>query len=360
MERLTAVLNTLWLQVPTCTGCQADVVRADVYCFLSCLHFICMQCAAQSVIECGRCLGATLVQVDIAKLAEWRFRLKGGLEDFYSRQNWQGFQTTCDSFSQLLLLVQSGQEFRPTPVPAPVSVSVPAPDLSNPALPSLSGKGHWTCPRCHVPHSPQEVRCETCGYANLAAVDTLLATWNCLCGTVNPELHSKCVGCGRNKTAPVSLPVNLPANSPFWICAVCSYEYNYVQNNVCGKCNQMRFMPEEKKVAPAFPGLWKCECGFANAQSAQVCEKCRKHRFQPAAERPKFTDTAWTCALCRFDKNFRLDICSKCEKPRQVFEPPPPPVVKQAPAANAPNQYPPNWDQMNRSQKKAWKKKNKK
>ena len=176
----------------------------------------------------------------------------------------------------------------------------------------------------------------------------LRVIWRCLCGSANQNLQTKCVGCGRDKQ--ILVP---PSNSPppkvlLWTCAVCSYQFNNVQNNDCEKCHQPRFKKAEHEAPFMQPGLWKCECGFANAQSAQVCEQCRKHRFQPAAE------------LCRFDKNFRLDICSKCEKPRQVLEPPPPPVVKQAPAANAPNQHPPNWDQMNRKEKKAWKKKYKK
>lgn len=386
MERLREVMNALWQQLPICTACQVNVADGEVYCFLSCFHFICMQCVTKGVAACTLCAGGIILYVDMGQLAEGQRKLREGLQNFYGGQNYEYFSMTCDAFWNLLRVVKAGQSVNPQP------------NFRDPGLPTLSKKGEWTCPKCpqRLVYPADKRMCDSCKYVNLAAVETMLETWTCSCGTPNPELHTKCVGCGRDKAGPVpQQPVMPQMPSSVWTCGNCSYEYNNVnQHLVCQRCGTQKPQVEEQKVQrsaqqpawsvslpikppPAQPAgdYWRCQCGYAyNIQGMQVCGQCQRPYVRPDVARPKISNQPWTCALCKFTPNFRQDICSKCDQPRQEEIPPPyiPPNPQPQPPQhpslprngqfqqplNGQPQHPYNWDQMSKTQKRKWNKKN--
>ena len=386
MERLRAVMDVLWQQLPLCTACQVNVADGEVYCFLSCFHFICMQCAPKGVAACNLCAGGTILYVDMGQLAEGQRKLREGLQNFYGGQNYEYFAMTCEAFWNLLRVVKAGQSVNPQP------------SFRNPDLPTLSKKGEWTCPKCpqKVVYPADKRMCDNCKYVNLSAVETMLETWTCSCGTPNPELHTKCVGCGLDKAGPVpQQPVMSQTPRSVWTCRNCSYEYNMVNYQlVCQRCNTPNPQVEEQKaqrspqqpawsvslpiqppVQPAWSvslpvqppiqpvaNYWRCECGFAtNVQGMQVCGQCKRPYTRPDAARPKSLNQPWTCARCKFTPNFRSDICSKCDQPRQEEIPPQyiPPNSHPLPLpSNGNPQHPSDWDQMSKGQKRKWNKKN--
>ena len=397
MERLTSVQNVLWQQLPLCTACQGNVADREVYCFLSCFHFVCIPCAGKNITTCSQCTDTALIHVSMEQLAQWQGKLREGLQGFYQGQNYDYFLMTCEAFYQLLQVVKAGQA---------VGSARQEPDYRNPSLPSLSAKGDWTCPKCHggAVYPAGQRKCSVCPYVNLAAVETMLDTWTCSCGTTNPEFHTKCVACGKDKSAPEPMQVAPPhIVTSLWTCRNCTYEYNDVnQHAVCQKCGNPNPAREEQKVParydqrpqqpaslpawqgqpaafpaqPAWPvnpippqpgNVWGCACGFIHNAIGMACMHCGQAYVRPDLARPKTSNQPWTCALCKFNVNFRLDICSKCDQPRQEEEPPARPPAKPQPpfqpqqhiqAPIGQKQHPPNWEQMSKSQRRKWNKNN--
>lgn len=157
--------------------------------------------------------------------------------------------------------------------------------------------------------------------------------------------------------------INYSVNTPD-LETLCSSMVSYANNL---QVFTEKFMPrpkapeEPKKVpigAKSPPTRWSCECGYAvNPHSQQFCSICCKPRpCLPAQIAP------WACAICEFNWNFRPDICSMCDQPRSVKKP----VLSMLSSVSVPNSlsrlaspsHPANWDQMSKSERRKWNKRN--
>lgn len=273
--------------VVQCVGCSGNILSGNVgsMWLYVCGHVACGACAGQSCCN-GQAPLMDLMQDTAVAYTYWYAQSLYSMIPTYhpSAQLFESLQLFIRSIASTYLQTH----LHSLPVLSPLETVLSEMDTLS-MSPSLMGKP-WQCPRDGKLVKGGETRCE-CGYVNLKAVmlDPAQASiWQ-------PGLGQK----SRGRKDP-----------NVWTCAHCTYGYNQVSINVCGRCGRQR---SERYCCPScsketsMPG----PCESCNQSRGWICANC--HRSNPTST-DQCPCNLWVCGICNHASNHNSwNICQKCE-----------------------------------------------